>query len=79
MAVILIAVPHNRWNDVQMAAVLFGLMVSPEERDREGDVTLVEMTGDVAKLQQAFNRLPGTRLIAMFEKKPNGEATVFDG
>lgn len=60
-----------------MAAVLYGLLASPEEPDRDGDVTLVELTGDIPKLQQAFNRAGnGVRLIAMFERKPNGERTA---
>lgn len=47
-------VPRPAWNDTVMAAVVFGLDMSPDSPEEVGP-SKVEMTGSWEKLQQAYS------------------------
>lgn len=50
---IVLDVPRPAWNDTVMAAVVFGLDISPDRPEDQGS-TIVDLCGSWEKLQQAF-------------------------
>ncbi len=51
-------VPRPAWNDVVMAATVFGLDIEPDSPEERGPST-VEICGSWEKLQQAYNHCTG--------------------
>ncbi len=57
MPVMTLEVPKAAWNQVAIQAVMFGLDISPEKPSEEDKLFVVQLTGSLTKLQQAYTRM----------------------
>lgn len=69
MAVLILKVQRPQWNNVEMAAAIFGLDMAPD--CPEDETTAVEISGSVEKLQQVLTHIGrGPQLITVVDQLP---------
>ncbi len=57
MPVMTLEVPEPAWNQVVIQTVMFGLDMSPDKHNSDGKPTVVQVSGSLQKLQQAYTRM----------------------